>query len=320
MNSYRYLYLITFSVIASFGTLLSANAKTYILPPNNQSVVGAIDFVSIGPDSTLSDLARLTNVGFNEIRQANPDIDPWLPKKNSNAIIPTQHILPNTSLHGIVINVPEMRLYYFPKSDSASLTPSVMTFPISIGRGNWETPLGKTHITQKKANPNWYPPESIKQEHLADGDPLPDVVPAGPDNPLGQYALRLAIPGYLIHGTNKPYGIGMRVTHGCIRLYPENIEALFHSVDLNLPVNIIHQPYKFGRLSSWAYMESHPMVNDNGDPIFDLKALRNAIDIFNLSLPQHQKINWQDAVRIAKLGSGIPTIVKLDTLSPQNKG
>lgn len=297
--------------------LLSNNAQAtnYILPPEDQSMIGEMQFTTIGRSTTLSDQARLFNVGFNEIRLANKNIDAWLPNDNSKVLIPTQHILPSAKREGIVINIPEMRLFYFPKRSeyaNESSIPRVYTYPISIGRGQWETPLGETMITTKTANPDWRPPESIKKEHLEAGDPLPDVVPAGPNNPLGQYALRLGLPSYLIHGTNKPYGIGMRVTHGCIRLYPENIEELFYNVSEQTPVNIIHEPYKLGRHLSWVYLEAHPLANEDGSYDFDIEELKNAVTRFNQTLPSGWKINWRDAIRIARSATGIPTIVKVD--------
>ena len=133
-----------------------------------------------------------------------------------------------------------------------------MTFPVGIGRMDWSTPLGVTRVKIKIADPAWYPPASIRDEHTSDGNPLPDKIAPGPDNPLGQYALQLALPGYLIHGTNRPYGVGMRVSHGCVRLYPEDISRLFDAVSVGTPVRIINQPYKAGWYHGVLYFEAHP--------------------------------------------------------------
>ena len=275
-------------------------------------MIGQIEQIVIGRDTTLSDQARYYNVGFNEIRLANDGVDPWLPSNDSEITIPTQHLLPAAPRKGIVLNVPEMRLYYFPKTASTDARPTVVTHPVSIGRGDWETPLGNTRIISKKVDPDWRPPESIRQEHLLDGEVLPKVVPAGPDNPLGKHALRLSLPGYLIHGTNKPYGIGMRVTHGCIRMYPEDIEEIFGQVKVNTPVKIVHQPYKFGWFLDTLYMEAHPLVQPDDSYKMDTRALYRAIAAFNSKLPQGQRVDWEDAKKIAQNPTGIPTPVKID--------
>ena len=296
-----------------FGWALNANANTYILPPQDQYMVGQIKELTIDSNTTLSDEARTYNVGFNEIRLANSGIDPWLPQNNSTIRLPTQHLLPDTERKGIVLNVPEMRLYYFPKSTNNQI-PVVITHPISIGRGDWETPLGKARIINKKQNPDWRPPESIRKEHLAEGDFLPEIVPAGPDNPLGDYALRLNIPGYLIHGTNKPYGIGMRVTHGCVRMYPEDIAEIFDSVEINTPVNIVHQPYKFGWYLDTLYLEAHPLVDKDNNFIKDLISLYRAVKKINQQLGGDSEVDWQHALEIASNPTGIPTPVKIKAI------
>ncbi|MDH3980798.1 MAG: L,D-transpeptidase family protein, partial [Gammaproteobacteria bacterium] len=163
---------------------------------------------------------------------------------------------------GVVINLSEMRLYYFPSADSGQQQ-TMITHPISVGRMDWNTPLGKTSIIRKQTNPSWTPPESIKKEALADGIELPDVIPGGPDNPLGRYAMRLGIPGYLIHSTNKPYGVGMRVTHGCIRMYPEDIEGLFADIPVGTPVQLVNQPIKLGWMAGGLFVELHPPLDED---------------------------------------------------------
>ena len=298
-----------------FGLTNTAHANAYILPPDDQYMVGQLRHLIIGRDTTLSDEARNHNVGFNEIRLANTGVDPWLPQNNSKILLPTQHLLPDAERKGIVLNVPEMRLYYYPEPVDGQV-PIVITHPISIGRGDWETPLGKTRIINKKENPDWRPPESIRKEHLADGDYLPEIVPAGPDNPLGDFALRLNIPGYLIHGTNKPYGIGMRVTHGCVRMYPEDIAEIFQQVEINTPVNIIHQPYKFGWYLDTLYLEAHPMVDKNNNFVKDLVSLYRAVQKINQQLGGTMEVDWQEALKIASSPSGIPTPVKIKTIEP----
>jgi L,D-transpeptidase ErfK/SrfK len=156
-----------------------------------------------------------------------------------------------------------MRLYYFPEACTGAEECEVATYPVAIGRMDWKTPLGTAHVTSKKANPAWNPPESIRLEAEADGRYLPKVVPPGPDNPMGAYALYLDLPGYRIHGTNRPYGVGMRATHGCVRMYPEDIEVLFNEIPVGTDVQIVSQPVKFGWDGDTLFMEVHPPLEED---------------------------------------------------------
>ena len=244
-------------------TPLNAAAETAPLPPSDVDLVGQVQVVAARYEDTLLDIARRGGLGYTEIKMANRGLDPWMPGEGAQVVLPTRHILPQAPREGIVINLPEMRLYYYLPAQGDFR--QVVTYPISIGRFDWRTPLGVTRITQKVPNPSWTPPESIRIEHAAKGDILPPVVPAGPDNPLGQFALRLGVPGYLIHGTNRPYGIGMRVTHGCLRLYPEDIAALFGQVAPGVKVNFVSQPYKIGQAFGITYLEvHHPLKEEKG--------------------------------------------------------
>jgi len=240
---------------------LSANATTFYLADDTTRVVGHNLIVLSHEEDTLLDIARRFGLGYGEIVDANPDLDPWLPGANERVLVPNKFILPDAPHEGIVINLAEMRLYYYPKPQKGQRQ-QVITHPLGIGREGWTTPLGKTSIIQKKKDPTWTPPASILAEHLEKGDPLPKVVPAGPDNPLGAYAMRLGMPGYLLHGTNRPYGVGMRVSHGCIRLFPEDIEALFGIVSVNTPVEILYQPYKAALHEGSLYLEAHATQDD----------------------------------------------------------
>ncbi|MDD3650953.1 L,D-transpeptidase family protein [Immundisolibacter sp.] len=249
------------SLLPLLGALaLHARADTVPLPPSDVDLIGQVKVVTARHEDTLLDIARRGGLGYTEIKMANRGVDPWMPGEGTQVVLPTQHILPMAPREGIVINIPEMRLYYYLPARGG--IPQVETYPISIGRYDWRTPLGVTQITQKVPNPTWTPPESIRIEHAAKGDILPPVVPAGPDNPLGQFALRLGVPGYLIHGTNKPYGIGMRVTHGCLRLYPEDIATLFNQVTPGVKVNFVSQPYKIGQAFGVTYLEVHPPLKE----------------------------------------------------------
>ena len=239
-------------------------------------------------------------------------MDVWLPGEGTTIVIPGQRLLPPGPREGIVVNLPEHRLYYYPKVKKGE-TPYVITYPVSIGKMDWNTPLGKTRIVDKRKNPTWSPPESVRKEHEERGDPLPAVVKAGPDNPLGAYAMRLDIhPGaYLIHGTNNPIAVGMAITHGCIRMYPEDIEALFPLVPVNTPVWLINEPVKVARVNGQVWLEVHPPVDAEGQraevDIEGFYALANA------ALGETPAaIHWDFVLATLQEASGLPQMVGLE--------
>jgi L,D-transpeptidase ErfK/SrfK len=233
-----------------------ARAEVYELPPDGSDVVGAVGIVEARAEDTLLDIARRHGLGYEDIIRANPDVDAWVPGNGTEVVLPTRFVLPPGSRRGLVLNLAEYRMYYYPEVKEGQ-TAVVMTYPISIGRMDWQTPLGRTTVISKVRNPSWYVPASILEEHAANGDPLPRIVPPGPKNPLGEYAMRLGLPGYLIHGTNRPAGVGMRVTHGCIRMFPEDIDYLFRQVAVKTPVRIINEPVKLGWDGEMLMMEVH---------------------------------------------------------------
>lgn len=247
--------------IMVLGLLVAATtrAEIYELPPEGYDVIGAVSTITARYEDTLVDIARRHGLGYEDIVRANPDLNVWVPGEGTEVVLPTQFVLPPGPRRGIVLNLAEYRLYYFPES-KAGEPAYVMTYPISIGRMDWETPLGNTSVISKVRNPSWYVPQSVLQEHEEMGDPLPRIVPPGPDNPLGKFAMRLGLPGYLIHGTNRPAGVGMRVTHGCVRMFPEDIEFLFGKIDLDTPVRIINEPVKIGWVGDELVMEVHPVL------------------------------------------------------------
>ena len=226
---------------------------------DGDSVVGEVQVITAKHKDTLLGIAEEFELGYEELVASNPDLDSWLPGEGNRVVLPSRFILPREISRGIYINLAEYRLYYFSEKEKNT----VLTFPISIGRGDWDTPVGRTHVIHKLVRPAWYPPESIRAEHAAEGDPLPKIVPPGRDNPLGKYALQLDLPGYLIHGTNRPYGIGMRATHGCIRLRPANIEVLFRQVAVETPVQIVYRPFKAGVHNGTIYFEAHPEKSES---------------------------------------------------------
>ena len=267
-----------------------------------ENVVGTIAAVNTRENDTLSDIARHFGLGFNDIRLANPAITPWTPKPGSRVILPLQFVLPDTPHKGIVLNLANMRLFYYPKKQSNQ----VFTYPVGIGRQGWSTPMGVTSIVSKKANPTWVVPASIHQEHAEKGDSLPSVVPAGPDNPLGLYAMRLGFPSYLMHGTNKPYGIGMQVSHGCVQLYPEDIETLFKKASVGMPVRITHQPYLTGWNQDMLYLEANEPLQKwaHNKPRLKKQLLKQ---LHKISSKKGVLIDWKKVDRIIQRSDGIPT-------------
>jgi L,D-transpeptidase ErfK/SrfK len=233
------------------------------LPDPASNVVGEIQVMHARATDTFIDIAIAYSLGYDELVEANPGIDPWLPGEGTEIVLPSRFILPDAPRKGIVLNVASRRLFYFPPPQAGQ--PAVVhTFPISVGREGWATPLGTTRIVSKKKDPVWRVPASIRKEHAENGDPLPAVVPPGPDNPLGRYAMRLALKGdYLIHGTNKPAGVGMRVSHGCIRMNPDHIEWLFPQVPIGLPVHIVNQPLLVGASGGGLFVEAHPPLEED---------------------------------------------------------
>ncbi|CAM5242988.1 L,D-transpeptidase catalytic domain-containing protein OS=Stutzerimonas stutzeri OX=316 GN=CXK95_15925 PE=3 SV=1 [Stutzerimonas stutzeri] len=244
----------------SLAALLAAGQSVALelpLPPEGEDVVGQIRVIKAKYEDTFAAIAETNDLGYSELVAANPGVDPWLPGEGTDIILPTRFILPPGPREGIVINIAEYRLYYYPAGGSV-----VHTYPLGIGREGWGSPVGSTRISAMTANPAWYPPKSIREEHAADGDPLPTVVPPGPDNPLGPYKMSLAIPGYLIHGSNKKFGIGMRVSHGCFRMLNNNVLELSRMVKVGTPVRIIDEPYKFGVSDGKVYLEAHAPLED----------------------------------------------------------
>ena len=242
------------------------DAEVYEMPPEGQDVIGSMSTITARYEDTLVDIARRHGLGYYDIVRANPGVDPWLPGEGVEIVLPNRFVLPPGPRRGLVLNLAEYRMYYFPEP-RAGQPAYVYTYPMSIGRMDWETPLGKTAIVAMARNPAWYPPQSVRDEHAADGDPLPRVVPPGPENPLGTRALRLGLPGYLIHGTNRPAGVGMRVSHGCVRMFPEDIEFLFEHIAVNTPVRIINVPVKIGWDGDTLVAEVHPLLESEQAPV-----------------------------------------------------
>ena len=278
-----------------------------------QSVLGKAGEVEIEEGDSLPLVARYFGLGFDEITLANPGVDPWLPEQGHTVNIPLRFILPKASRKGIILNLAAKRLFYFP-ADKGN---TVITYPIGIGRKGWKTPTGKTRIIAKKAHPQWVVPKSIRLEHAKKGDPLPRVVPAGPNNPLGDYALRLGIPGYLIHGTNKPYGVGMAISHGCVRLYPENIAQLFKQAKTGMQVRIVNQPFLIGWEKERLSIQIYPPTHNSK------KQIRKQLAAFKKKLKKIERnskrqINWPKVEAAIDRSDGIPVTIFADDIEQES--
>lgn len=272
---------------------------------SEQELVGDVQVLFARYENTLTLIAREYDVGYEELRLANPGVDAWLPGEGTPVYLPTLKVLPDAPRQGVVLNLPSMRLWFFSAAAAEGAVRSVTTHPIGIGREGWSTPTGQAVVTTKARDPVWYPPASVRAEHAELGDPLPSVVPAGPDNPLGKFALALSLPGYLIHGTNKPAGVGMRVSHGCIRLYPEDIEALFDRVARGTPVMIVNQPILAGWRDAELYLEVYPQLAEG-----ELDVARETRKALDAALARagrtDAEIDWDIVRRVVEEKRGMP--------------
>lgn len=297
-------------ILLSAGLLIVSYASAqkhveYHQPAKGDDVIGQIMYVTPNRHESLADLTIRYEMGYEELKWANPGINAWMLNDKVPLVLPTQFILPEGKRSGIVSNIPEMRTYYFLKDSD-----KIYVYPVGVGRMDWKTPLGSWSITRKQENPAWYPPESIRKEHLEMGrGVLPKVVPAGPDNPLGTRVLRLALPSYLLHGTNEQTGIGMRVTHGCMRFYPQHIEHLYEMVPTNTMVTFLNEPVKYGFLGNDLMMEVHPPLDEDELSVTGLE--KKALDQLATYLKAHPdtSVNY-DIVRMAvQQQSGVPIII-----------
>lgn len=258
----RTLLVAAFAVV---GFCNSASAVTYPLPTDGSRLVGENQVVTIpdGNNLPLEDFAAQYQMGLSNMLEANPGVDPYLPKGGTILNIPQQLILPDTPHEGIVINSAEMRLYYYPQG-----TNTVIVLPIGIGQLGKDTPINwVTKVERKRANPTWTPTAKMHAEYAAAGEPLPPVVPAGPDNPMGLYALYIGRL-YAIHGTNANFGIGLRVSHGCVRLRNEDIKFLFENVPVGTRVQFVNEPVKATTEPDGSrYIEVHNPLSTSEDQI-----------------------------------------------------
>jgi len=293
-----------------------APSDRFLLPADGSDVIGDVQVTVAHHHDTLHDIARRYDLGYEEIVAANPGVDPWLPGQGTQVILPTQFVLPNGNREGLVLNLASMRLFYFPQPAKGE-APVVITHPIGIGREGWQTPEGPSHITQKVVRPSWTVPASVLREYAEKGEPLDPIVPPGPDNPLGSHAMRLSLPSYLIHGTNKSYGVGMRISHGCVRLYPEDIARLFPEVPVGTGVHIINEPYVAGWRDGRLYLDAHePLSEQAAQSGNKLVALEQALAV--KAAKGKVAVDWSKVRKAANDARGIP--VPISTGSPDLDG
>jgi len=295
-----------FPILLAAATLpLCAFAlKSYPMPNANNDLIGRVQYVHPEQGDHIYQITRRYNVGFYEMIEANPDMNRHSKLSTDETLkIPTQYVLPNVPRKGIVINLPELRLYYFNEAKHV-----VQTAPIAIGRFNWKTPEMTTRVIRKQKDPVWVVPKSIKEESARKGIHLPDVMPAGPENPLGEYMLRLGNWSYLIHGTNAPNSIGKRASSGCMRMFPESIEALFQAVPIDTQVQIINQPIKVGWENGELYMEAHEPLHEAAMSRHEEYDYAQGV-IREMTQDHPMNVNWRKVDDVIEASSGIPTLI-----------
>jgi L,D-transpeptidase ErfK/SrfK len=283
--------------------------QRFELASDDEDIVGVVQVTQASKEDTLTDIARRFNVGYEEIVRANPGVDPWVPGEGREVVVPTRFILPNAPREGVVINIAAMRFFYFPPREKGGKQ-VVYTYPIGIGKVGWATPIGTTKITRRQKDPKWTVPASVRAEHRKNGEELPAVVGPGPENPLGRHALYLGWPSYLIHGTNKPAGVGLRSSHGCIRLFPEDIAHVFEIVPIGTKVNVVNQPFVFGWHDGRLHLLAFDVLED--DPRDWKKA---QVKLLSRSLAEriqkqlkerNETVDWATVSKLAHTPRGIP--------------
>ena len=296
------------SVLLVFAAACPLHAVEWPLVDDRQ-VVGELITDRLRGEDTLVDMARMHNIGHFEIRAANLQLDPWLPRPGAEVLIPQLHVLPDVEREGIVVNLAERRLYYFtetwPDRDGAV----VSTHPVGVGLLDRATPVAQARVTAKVDNPAWYPNQNTRDWYRREkNEILPAVVPAGPENPLGQHALILDADGLLIHGTHRPAGVGMRVSQGCIRLYPESIASLIGQVPVGTRVRIIDQPARSGWRGEALYLEVDP-AGDEPETRHDEGVWRDLRAHLENRAAGRAEVDWDKARAAFERADGVPVVV-----------
>lgn len=288
-------------VLLCVGVTSSGIAAVFPLGQSGDDLIGAVTNTVAQEGDNFNTIAQRFDIGYVELIEANRGVNPEKPIPGTVLIIPSRYILPNTARQGIIINLAEMRLYYFPKN-----TKEVWTFPVGIGRQGSQTPNGVMTVIEHMDHPTWHAPESVRAERAKEGVEIPKTVPPGPDNPLGEYALRLSMPTYLIHGTNDNSGVGRRSSSGCLRMYPEDIEKLYHAVKNGESVQVINDPYKIGRHNGNVYVEGHLPLQEVQEKFANIDKVleKNLLDLGGAQI--QQSIDMKKALRIASEQQGLP--------------
>lgn len=280
-----------------------AFSLVFDLPRNGDNVVGEVITTRARDGEKITDVGRRFDIGYWEMVEANPDwtFHEFIPQ-GTRIIVPAKFVLPRAPRQGIVINLAELRLYYYPKG-----TRKVVTLPVGIGREGWATPLGATYVASKVKGPSWHPTKKVRDDAKKHGILLPKYWPPGPDNPLGQFAMRLGWNTYLIHGTNDPTGVGRRSSAGCIRMYPEDIEELYAQVPAGTPVRVVNQPNKVGKRLGRLYLESHKPLRDKGKYVRS-----NTQDLYDqlnqIARNSKSSLNWHRIESTLHAENGLPTV------------
>lgn len=271
-------------------------------PPEDRFLIGQVASHQVKAGESIASIARDYDLGYYELLQANPHVDPKQLPAGTQLVIPSQFLLPNVPREGIIINLGTMRLFYFPKDQ-----PVFYTYPVGIGKQDWSTPLGHLSIIEKIADPVWRVPKSIYDFRMQQGDPVPKMMPAGPDNPLGEFALRLSKPTYLIHGTNEPASVGVRSSAGCIHLYPEDIRELFGMIAVGEPVFIINEPYQAAWDNNVLYIQAYLPLAEQRVALADTEQVSKAL-LAPLT-PEETVIDWDQALQALADHTGLPTAI-----------
>jgi L,D-transpeptidase ErfK/SrfK len=262
-------------------------------------VIGRLRSISLAKGDTLPDIARHFNLGLNAVSAANPGVDIWVPEAGQRIMLPLSFVLPDAPRKGIVINLAAMRLFQF-KEDGDSLL--VLTYPVGVGTEERPSPRGQMFVERKVARPTWHVPASIAKDHRKKGDILPAKVLPGPQNPLGEYALYLSLPSYLIHGTNKPASIGLRATNGCIRLYPEDVKKLYENTPVKTAVHMVDQPYLLGQSNGVVYLEAHAQLENPDTAEFDKMYAK----LKKIEKESGRTLDWSKVKNVLAEARGIP--------------
>lgn len=265
-------------------------------------VVGRLDTYVVEEGDTLLDIARYFGFGWGDIVGANPGVEAWLPPPGEVVILPGEHVLPSAQGTGLVLNIPEMRLYHF--QDGPHGLRQVTTYPVGLGRDEWRTPQGRFKIRAKTERPTWVIPDSIRAERIErDGDARTFIPGGAPDNPLGSYRLSLTLPMYGLHGSNMPWGVGRQVSHGCIRLYEEDVAMLYREVPVGTPGEFLYEPVKVGMRDGLVYVEAHPdFYKLRGDPETETAARLETLGWSDL-------VDWNLIRKALRDTSGLPVLV-----------